>query len=105
MWVSEDFSYDTIKVAQEEVKKEIWLEREATHELKFDELKSEFSDDLLFAVKLTQDKGASSWLNVHLIQEHGFAFTKATSEMPSPFDMDGRHQNFPLTVHVVKTSP
>ena len=77
MWDSEDFSYDTIKVAQEKVKKEIRLKRVATHERKFDELKSGFSDDLLFAVKLTQDKGASSWLNVLPIQEHGFALHKS----------------------------
>ena len=70
-------SYDVIRYAQERAKKKIREEREAQLKSKYELLKAEFPEDLAFAVKLAQEKGASCWLNVLPIQEHGFTLHKS----------------------------
>ena len=72
-----DTSYDTIQFAQEKAKKKIYLEREALLKSRYEQINPDFPDDLRFAVKLAQEKGASSWLNVLPIQEHGFSLHKS----------------------------
>ena len=68
---------NSIQSAQEEARKKIRLEREALSKLKLEQIQPEFSEDQMFAITLTEEKGASSWLNVLPIQEHGFALHKS----------------------------
>ena len=74
---STECDYNSIQSEQVAVKKKIRLEREALLKTTSDLLNSEFSEAMLFTVKLAQEKGASSWLNVLPIKEHGFHLHKS----------------------------
>ena len=58
-------------------KKKISLEREALLKSTYEKINPDFPEDLKFAVELAQEKGASSWLNVLPIQDHGFSLHKS----------------------------
>ena len=60
----------------EERKREINAKRRATAKSPIDRIDEWLSPDLLQAVQETRDKGASSWLNVIPIEEHGLALNK-----------------------------
>ena len=74
---SHECDYDSIQSEQEKAKKKIRQEREALLKTKSDLLISELSEAMLLTVKLAREKGASSWLNVLPIQEHGFYLHKS----------------------------
>ena len=63
-----------------------------------DDLYSQLPDSLQRAVNLAKEKGASTWLTVLPLTDHGFALHK--SMMPWPCDMAGPHPNCPPNVIV-----
>ena len=60
----------------EERKCEVNAKRRAAAKSRIERIDESLSPNLLQAVQQTRDKGASSWLNAILIEEHGLALNK-----------------------------
>ena len=63
-------------LCQEEIRKVIRQERRSQAKSEADALVTELPDDLRYAILLAQEKGASSWLSILPIAEHGFTLHK-----------------------------
>ena len=70
-----NFSLDVL-CDQEEIRKVIHQERRSQAKSEADALLTELPEDLRYAILLAQEKGASSWLNILPITEHGFTLYK-----------------------------